>query len=110
MSDIIKATPEDAGCCVDGHWGIYSVARMVERAQEWGYSDAEVIDLASRHLASMEPSTNEGLTDNEHEHLIDASDDVEEWLNANIAPEGHSFGWYEGEFFLESDQWWNEAY
>ena len=32
MSDIIKATPEDAGCCVDGHWGIYSVARMVERA------------------------------------------------------------------------------
>ena len=110
MSDIIKATPEDAGCYVDGHWGIYGVAHMVARAQEWGYGDAEVIDLASRHLASMGPSREDGLADNEDWTLTDASDEIEEWLNTNVAPEGYQFGWHEGEFFLQSDQWWNEAY
>lgn len=28
MTDIIKATPEDAGCYVDGHWGQYGTAHM----------------------------------------------------------------------------------
>ncbi len=35
--DIVKADPSDAGCYVDGHWGQYGVAHMVERAQEFGY-------------------------------------------------------------------------
>ena len=32
----------------------------------------------------------------------------EQWMNEYIAPEGFSFGWHDGEFFLWSDQTWNE--
>jgi hypothetical protein len=106
--DIIKAIPADAGCYVDGHWGQYGTAHMVMRATEFGYADAEVIDLAARHLDNMGPSDAEGLTDDEYWTLVDASDEVENWLNDNVAPQGHSFGWYEGEFYLGSEQWWEE--
>ena len=106
--NIIKATPEDAGCYVDGHWGQYAVAHMVSRAEEFGYADADVTELADRHIASMGPSGAESLTDDEYEILSDASDDVENWLNENIAPEGYSFGWFEGEFYLWSDKLWTD--
>jgi hypothetical protein len=105
---IIKATPADAGCYVDGHWGQYAIAHMVNRAEEFGYSDAEVIDLANRHIASIGPSTAPGLSDDEYEALSQACDEVEEWLNDNVAPDGYSFGWHEGEFFLWSDEQWEE--
>lgn len=112
---ITKATPEDAGCYVDGHWGQYAVAHAVERAQEFGYgSDGligadEVIRIAAKHLASMGPSTSEPLTDSEYERLMDASDEVTDWLNVNVAPDGYSFGWHDGEFFLGSAEWWEES-
>jgi len=112
---ITKATAQDAGCWIDGHWGQYGVARMVELAAGLGYGElpgmAEVIDIAARHLASMGPSTSEPVTDDEHERLSDASDEVEDWLNANVAPEGYSFGWHDGEFYLWSEATWGiESY
>ena len=108
---ITRATPEDAGCYVDGHWGQYAVAHMINRAEEFGYGTAEhfgatladpsarqqledqqaLIHLADRHLASMGPSDAPGLSDDEHEVLMQASDDVENWLNKHVAPEGYSF-------------------
>jgi hypothetical protein len=103
-----RLRPSDAGCYVDGHWGIYGIAHMVQRAEEFGYPDAEVIDLADRHLASMGPSPEPGLSDDEYWALSEASDEVENWLNDNIAPEGYSFGWWEGEFFLWSEEQWEE--
>lgn len=106
---IIKATPDDSGCYVDGHWGTYGVAHLVERAQEWGYDDTGVIELAQRHLASMGPSDTDGLTTDEYWLLVDLGNDVEEWLNDNVAPKGYSFGWHEGEFYLQSQYWWEEV-
>lgn len=108
MADITRATVADAGCWIDGHWGQYGVARMVELAQGHGYSDSEVTDLAARKQAAMGPSDAPGLSDDEEEHLSDAADEVENWLNENVAPEGYSFGWYDGEFFLQSTAWWEE--
>lgn len=112
MGDIERATPADAGCWVEGWWGQYGVAHLAEKAEAWGYADAEVIDLATRHLATMGPNTANSpeLTDNEHEALSDASDEVENWLNDHVAPEGYSFGWWEGEFFLWSVESWEEGY
>jgi hypothetical protein len=108
MTDVIKATPADAGCWIDGHWGQYGVSRMVDIATDYGYSDTEVIDLASRKMASMGPSTAPGLTDDDEESLSDAADSAESWLNDNVAPEGFSFGWFDGEFFLQSAAWWED--
>lgn len=107
--NITKATPEDAGCYVDGHWGQYGVAHMVKRAQEFGFDDdAEVVGIADRHLASMSRFA-EPISDDEHETLMWASDEVENWLNEHVAPEGYSFGWNDGEFFLWSDEEWEQT-
>lgn len=103
------AVPADAGCYVDGSWGQYAVAHMVSRAEEFGYDQPEVIALADKHIASMGQSNSEPLTDDEHEILIEASDEVEQWLNDNVAPEGYSFGWHDGEFFLGSTEWRDES-
>ncbi len=103
---IERASETDAGCWVDGHWGQYGLARMVSIAEDCGYDDDEVIDIATRHLASIGPSTSEPITDDEHEILRDAADEVEQWLNDNVAPDGYYFGWYDGEFMLWSDETW----
>lgn len=106
---IVKATPEDAGCYVTGWWGQYGTAHMIMRAIEFGYDDAEVIDLASRNLAEMAPVTAKifgdpvGITDDEHEVLDYAADEAELWLNDNVAPDGYVFGWVDGEFYLMVD-------
>lgn len=106
--EIVRATPSDAGCYVEGWWGQYAVAHMIERATEFGYTDDTLEDYAARHLATMGPSDSPGITDNEHEVMLDASDDVESWLNEHAAPEGYSFGWQDGEFFLASSAWWED--
>ena len=97
-----RVTAQNAGCWIDGHWGQYGTARLVITASVFGYKDAEVIDLANRHLASMGAGASD-LTDSEAESLFDASDEVENWLNENVAPEGYHFHWHDGEFFLSAD-------
>lgn len=96
----IKAHSADAGCWIDGHWGQYGIARMVEMARGHGYSDAEVCDLASRHIRTMGGSDAPELTTDEHEALGFAADAVEAWLNQFVAPDGYGFEWDDGEFFL----------
>lgn len=114
---IRKANPSDAGCWIDGHWGQYGIARMISLAALHGYVDTaaeppfatnDVVDTARRHLATAGPSTSEPISDGEWTDLETACDDVEEWMNEHVAPEGFSFGWQDGEFFLESDAWWSE--
>jgi len=93
------ATPEP-GCYVDGHWGQYATARMVQIAADFGFRDEQASDLASRHLAAMGPSTAPGLSEDEFERLVDAADDAENWLNDNAPVEGFAWGWNDGEFGL----------
>ena len=107
-----RLLPGDSGCYVDGHWGQYGIAHMITRAEDMGYNDAEVIRIADKHLASMitwGSAGKEPLTDDEYEIMLCSSDEVEEWLNENVAPEGYSFGWWDGEFFLWSDEQWEEG-
>ena len=59
-------------------------------------------------LGEMDYETTEYLTDDEYAWLSDAGDEVETWLNDNVAPEDHLFGWFDGEFFLQSIDWWND--
>lgn len=100
----------DAGCYVEAWWGQYAVAHMIQRATEFGYRDAQLQDYATRHLASMGPSDAPGITDDEHEAMSDGADDVVTWLNTYAVPEGHSWGWEDGEFFLWPDETWEELY
>ena len=110
---ITKATPADSGCYCDGHWGQYAGAHVILRATEFGYDDEQAIALAQKKLAEMFPTNGPELTDDEWEILLGhggALDDCESWLNDNVAPDGYSFGWFEGEFYLWSDATWDEGY
>jgi hypothetical protein len=82
---------------------------MIDKASDWGYSDAEVIDIATRHLACIGPSDSPPITDDEWEVMHESADAVEQWMNENIAPEGYAFGWYDGEFYLWSASDWEEV-
>ena len=114
MSNIERLTSADnAGCWIDGHWGQYGIARMIQIASEFGFVDSasnppfatlDCVDIALRHLS---PGSDVDWL--ELENMEQAADDVENWLNENIAPEGFSFGWYDGEFFLWSDESWDEV-
>lgn len=112
---IPRALPSDAGCWIDGHWGQYATARLVQIAAGYGFRgdavedpEADLARIARAHLASIGPSDSEGISDDEHETLVYGADDAEAWLNAHVAPEGFSFGWHDGEFFLWSDETWEE--
>jgi hypothetical protein len=106
---VVKARPEDSGVYVTSAWGQYATAHMiVNRAVEFGYSDAAVIALAGRKLALMGPSSAPELSAADEEALIEAGEAVEQWLNESVAPEGHSFGWYDGEFYLQPTEWWQD--
>ena len=96
--DWTKAKPVDA-CWIDGHWGIYGLPRMIDIAIEHGLPDLGEDECAL--LSAYEDG--EGYDPDEFYSL---ADEVEEWMNAWLAPDGYSFGWYEGEFFLLSNDNW----
>jgi hypothetical protein len=110
VSTTIKADPADAGCWIDGHWGQYGPACLVDIAVTHGWTDP-TDDVAKRHLAEAgHVETLDPITPDEFEALMDASNDAEAWLNDNVAPEGFAFGWHDGEFFLwDTDTWEAEA-
>jgi hypothetical protein len=43
------------------------------------------------------------------ELIYNLSDEAEEWMNDNIAPEGFAFGWHDGEWFLWSIKEWQDV-
>jgi hypothetical protein len=100
----------EPGCYIDGHWGQYGIARVVQIADEMGrdaddagWGDLTDVALAERHLASMGPSDSEGLTPDEFELLVDAADRAEAWLNERHASDGNHWYWSDGEFFYGTD-------
>lgn len=99
----MSAQRPDVGCLIDGRWGQYAGARLVQIADEYGWHDTQAIDLATRHLAAMGASDAPGLSDDEYEALSDATDDAERWLNEHVAADGFAFGWYDGELFYQSE-------
>lgn len=87
-----KCSSADAGCWVDGHWGWKGSSRVIQIANEFGWKG---------YLANL---------DDDDESIYDASDEAEQWMNQNVAPDGYSFGWHDGEWFLWSYEDWEEAY
>ena len=99
---MVKATPEEAGCWIDGNWGHYSSARLIHVANIYGWEAPEALRLAMQYMAGT------GISGEEVDLMHEFSYEAEEWLNENVAPEGYSFGWSDSEFFLMSNGWWEE--
>jgi hypothetical protein len=96
-----RVTPADSGCWVAGHHGHYASAIVIETALNYGWHDTQAAEIAARYPE---------LTEHEQDVLNDVVNDAEQWLNEHIAPEGYSFGWHDGEFFLwTTEEWEMEA-
>lgn len=85
----MQLTAADAGCWVDGHWGQYGSLKVIQIAQEFGLWPDETFD-------------------NENEFIHEIADEAEQWMNDNVAPDGHSFGWFDGEWFLWPYETWED--
>lgn len=105
----MRARPEDAGCWIDGHWGHYTGARLIQIAVANGWGDTQALAVADRYMDGK-PQLDSFGEDLEWEYLWDAVDEAEVFLNEQIAPDGYSFGWFDGEFFLWSDIQWEDQY
>lgn len=81
-------TAEDYGCWIDGHEGQYAPIILVEIAMEFGF-DPGSYDV------------------NNIDDVMYVSEEAEDYLNENVAPDGYSFGWFDGEFFLWSFAMWD---
>ena len=81
------------GCYVDGTWGHYAAARMIDVAYELGARWDTFHDdryLADRYL--------QGKTD-ELELILEAADAAEDALNSYL-PDDMVAHWHDGEFFV----------
>lgn len=110
---IVKASPNDIGCWVEGSRGKYAMPYMIRRAMDHGFpvspTEVLVIEAYERGEETL-AGTQYGEIDT-HDWLFDShelGDKAEEWLNEHVAPDGHTFGWLDGEFFLWSDEEWAE--
>lgn len=96
---IITWEPESAGCIVGGSYGQYASLEVINLAIASGWVDED-----AQRLVEAEDEMLEMLREYENE----IADDAEAWMNENVAPEGYSFGWHDGEFFLWSIEDWEE--
>jgi hypothetical protein len=94
---------DNAGCWIDGHWGHYSGARLIQIAEAYRWNDEMAISMAQSYMGSGGDIPNGALVE-----FYDLVDEAENYLNT-IAPEGYSFGWRDGEFFLLSNEEWEDG-
>jgi hypothetical protein len=115
---IPKVTADQAGCWLDGaNWGWTGPARVIELAQYFGMPSDDTDDAI---LKAFKESADcvimiDGEVIEDPAGLVadqgELADQAREWLNEHVAPEGYSFGWHSGDFFLMCDEWWEiEAY
>jgi hypothetical protein len=100
---IQKASVNDAGCWISGaNWGWQGTGRVVQIAVGlgWPITADDVVTLDQYMSDTFDPDSSVP------EAMDDMHRDAESWLTDNVAPEGYSFGWVEGDFCLASDASW----
>ncbi len=108
--EFVKYEPA-TGCWIDGHWGHYGIARLVDIAQDNGFEISDLDESAVwAYRNNIENFYDEqtGEFHNAFEWTLAVSEDAEEWLNEHIARPGFYFGWHDGEFFYMATGWWSE--
>lgn len=104
----------ETGCWIAGHWGWRGSLRLIEIAEGFDF-DQKLTDDDRRAMQAVDDGddtfvTSDGTISDPFEWVSGQgglADDAEAWLN-KIAPEGWSFGWHDGEFFLWSDEDWEQ--
>jgi hypothetical protein len=128
----VKISPDDAGAWVDSSRGIYASSTLVEIAlgfpgflKQGDRRSTSYERTYARHVVAAynrgedetsyrrKPRYGSSYTvkvENVFEQIVGQggyADMAADFLNT-LAPEGYSFGWWEGDFMLQSAEWWDE--
>ena len=93
------------GCLFDGHHGQYIYDMIVDLAHGYGYRRT---DLYKTELWRQKRDGEDRHGVQATELIVEEAERAEEWLNENVAEEGYSFGWHDGEFFYQPAAWWQD--
>lgn len=109
---IPRLTPADAGCWLDGSAGWRANVRVVQIAESFGFAvssdDRPILEAFIYGITSIRLH---GATIDVNDVILSQGgivDRAEQWLNENIAPRNHHFGWLDGEFLLMPHEWWQQ--
>jgi hypothetical protein len=114
----VKDAEKRRGCWLDGHRGWTASGELVNIAAHHGMKlDADDRAIVDAYLSSADTVTLplEGRTvdaDDIHEYVAgqgELAERAEHWLSRHVAPDGWSFGWHDGEFFLWPDSEWDDV-
>lgn len=97
-----KEAEAQAGCWIAGHRGMYGVTDLINTARRRGFDVSDDDSLAIERYTSSTEVAHESDGDT----VLWLADKAEGYLNDEVAPEGWSFGWADGEFFLRSAADW----
>lgn len=94
----MTTTTPEPGCIIDGHHGWHAHAMMVDYAASMGcpLTAEDLVFLYHYRRGETLPSGEETA-----DYVLNQGglmDVCEDWLNENIATEGFSFGWNDGDF------------
>jgi len=99
----------ESGCWIDGHWGQYGPIRQIEITDQ--LLETEFMDQLCMLTAEFVPENSHSaypkVDMDDVENIFDVSDRAEEALNA-ATPDDFSWGWHDGEYFLWSQETWEE--
>lgn len=101
-----KITEDQAGCWLDGHMGWHNLYRVVDIAEEYGFTLSED-DRSSVACYRACGESGAGMHGDCADAVYEISDDATEYLNT-LAPEGYHFEWDAGELMLwkgEPEDW-----
>jgi hypothetical protein len=103
MADVTKWSENETGCYVDGHRGQYAITHMIDIAHDNGFklSDLDQYRVNEYNYADSDRA-------DIYETVYELGDKAEQWMNDNLAIEGYSFGWHDGEFYYWSNESWEE--
>jgi hypothetical protein len=105
----VSKTTVETGCYVDGHWGQYGPIRQIEITDEMLSTDfmGELPKVPEEFKAENTHSSYPVIDMDRLEEILWVSNRAEEALNA-ATPDGFSWGWHDGEYFLWSQESWEE--
>lgn len=90
----------ETGCIFDGHLGHYIGQEVIRLAACLGWTDSQAIFWAD-HYPDLPDRIILWVWD-------DAVDSAVTYLNS-LTPDGYSYGCHDGEFFLLSDEEWEDT-
>lgn len=107
---LTNGTTVEPGCYIDGHWGQYGPSRVLSVADDilgTHYFDECIAALDDEIRAEMAESRSMSDEIPGCETVIWVAEEAEQALN-DATPDSWAWGWHDGEFFLWSDEQWEE--